>query len=71
MFRGSGRIQPSDILIALGLTAIGSSGTLFFALVGVRLSKRVHPMLAYSLIFVCGMLFVTVGITHRIKAQDA
>jgi len=28
-------------------------------------------MLAYSLVFLCGMLFVTVGITHRIKAQDA
>jgi len=71
MWVDSGRIQPSVALIALGLTAIGSSGTLFFALVGVRLSKRVHPMLAYSLVFLCGMLFVTVGITHRIKAQDA
>jgi len=71
MLRGSGRIQPSDILIALGLTAIGSSGTLFFAYLTVLVSKRVHPMLAYSLIFACGILLVTIGLTHRIKAQDA
>jgi len=64
-------VHPSDALIALGLTAIGSSGTLLFAVVGVRLSKRLQPMLAYSLVFLCGIALVTVGITHRIKAQDA
>jgi len=71
MLRGSEKIHPSDALIALGLTAIGSSGTLFFAVVGVRLSQRMQPILAYSLVFFCGILLVTVGITHRIKAQDA
>ena len=68
MLRGSEKIHPSDALIALGLTAIGSSGTLFFAVVGVRLSQRMQPMLAYSLVFLCGIALVTVGITHRIKS---
>jgi len=70
MLRDSGRIHPSDILIALGLTAIGSSGTLLFAVVALRFSKRLQPMLAYSLVFLCGIALVSIGMTHRIKAQD-
>jgi len=70
MLRDSGRTHPSDILIALGLTAIGSSGTLLFAVVALRLSKQLQPMLAYSLVFLCGIALVSIGMTHRIKAQD-
>jgi hypothetical protein len=70
MWPDSERIPPGDILIALGLTAIGSSGTLFFALVALRLSKHIRPILAYGCVFTCGILFVALGVTHRIKATD-